>query len=170
MMLKGREKAAAVLSLLGDELSQKILSYLPEEAAVSIISASENLQAPTREVLLGIVSEFNDYMLKPGGGEEGTKETKEPKPETVAAFEPGSPLDIINRASAAQLANVLQTERSEVAAYVLSHLPVEKVYEILALLKEAREAVESRLIAIKDVPIAKQLEDNILKSVSERLA
>ena len=43
-MLQGYDKAAAVLSLLGDELSQKILSYIPEESAVSIMAASEKLK------------------------------------------------------------------------------------------------------------------------------
>jgi flagellar motor switch protein FliG len=171
-MLKGYERAAAVLSLLGDELSQKILSYIPEDDAVSIISASESLKTPSKDVLLDVVSEFNDYMVnarkEPAehAAEEGTKAEEGAEP----FAEPGSSLDMISRASAQSLAKALEGERPEVSAYVLSHLPVEKIYEALNLLKENKGLVESRLLSIKDVPIAKELEEKILKNISERLA
>jgi flagellar motor switch protein FliG len=48
-MLQGYDRAAAVLSLLGDELSQRILSYIPEDMAVSIMAASERLKTPSKE-------------------------------------------------------------------------------------------------------------------------
>lgn len=170
-MLKGYERAAAVLSLLGDELSQKILHHLPEEAAVAIISASEKLKTPSKEALLDVVSEFNDYMVNAPkmpiepAEEEATKAEAQP----VLAGQPGSPLDMISRASAQSLAKALEVERPEISAYVLSHLPVEKIYEILNLLKENKGLVETRLLSIQDVPIAKELEEKILKNIAERL-
>lgn len=171
-MLKGYERAAAVLSLLGDELSQKILSYIPEDDAVSIISASERLKTPSKEVLLDVVSEFNDYMVNASKEPAENVVEEEVKAEEGAepSAEPGDPLDMISRASAQSLAKALEGERPEVSAYVLSHLPVEKIYETLNLLKENRGLVESRLLSIKDVPIAKELEEKILKNISERLA
>ncbi len=171
-MLKGYERAAAVLSLLGDELSQKVLSYIPEETAVSIISASETLKTPTKEVLLDVVSEFNDYMVnaKKEPAEHVAEEETKAEEGAEPAASPGSPLDMISRASAKSLAKALEGERPEVSAYVLSHLPVEKIYETLHLLKENRGVVESRLLSIKDVPIAKELEEQVLKNISERLA
>lgn len=171
-MLKGYERAAAVLSLLGDELSQKILHHLPEEAAVAIISASDKLKTPTKEALLDVVSEFNDYMVnaqkmpvEPAAEVESTKTEAQPEP----AAQPGSPLDMISRASAQSLAKALEVERPEIAAYVLSHLPVEKIYETLSLLKENKELVETRLLSIQDVPIAKELEEKVLNNIAERL-
>ena len=166
-MLKGYEKAAAVLSLLGDELSQKILSYLPEDIAVSVITASENLKTPSKEALLDAVSEFNDYMIN--------AEKKEPAPEEIETQSSStaalaSPLEVISRASSQALAKALETERPEISAYVLSHLPVEKIYEILGLVKENKELIESRILSIKDVPIAKELEEKVLKTISEKLA
>jgi len=172
-VLKGHEKAAAVLSLLGDELSQKILSYLPEDDAVSIITASEKLKTPTKEALLDVVSEFNDYMVnaeKNAPVLRAEEEAKGSGTETLPPAQPGSPLDIVSRASSQSLAKALEMERPEISAYVLSHLPVEKIYETLNLLKENRELVESRLLAIKDVPIAKELEEKVLKNISERLS
>lgn len=171
-MLKGYERAAAVLSLLGDELSQKILSYIPEDAAVAIISASETLKTPTKDVLLDVVSEFNDYMVnaKKEPAERAAEEGTKTEEEAVPSAQPGSPLDMISGASAQSLAKALEGERPEVSAYVLSHLPVEKIYETLNLLKENKALVESRLLSIKDVPIAKELEEKILKNISERLA
>ena len=165
-MLKGYEKAAAVLSLLGDELSQKILSYLPEDIAVSVITASENLKTPTKEALLDAVSEFNDYMMN--------AEKKGPAPEErethpLSPAAPTSPLEVISAASSGALAKALELERPEISAYVLSHLPAEKIYEILSLIKENKELIESRILSIKDVPIAKELEEKILKTISERL-
>lgn len=172
-MLKGREKAAAVLSLLGDELSQKILSYLPEDAAVSIISASEKLKTPTKEVLLDVVSEFNDYMVnaeKNAPARQAEEGSRKEGTEAVPLAQPGTPLDIISRASSQALAKALEIERPEISAYVLSHLPVEKIYETMNLLKDNRELVEARLLSIKDVPIAKELEEKVLKNISERLS
>jgi flagellar motor switch protein FliG len=169
-MLKGKERAAAVLSLLGDELSQKILSYLPEGDAVAIISASEKLRTPTKEVLLEVVSEFNDYMVN---AEKAPAE--EVKQEPVAEAQPvipahqGTPLEIITRASAQSLAKALEPERPEITAYVLSHLPAEKIYDILHLLRENKDLVEARILSMKDVPIAKEIEEQVLKSISERI-
>jgi len=165
-VLKGYEKAAAVLSLLGEELSQKILSYLPEDIAVSVITASENLKTPTKEALLGAVSEFNDYMMN--------AEKKGPAPEkreaqSLSSAASATPLEIISRASSGDLAKALETERPEIYAYVLSHLPVEKIYEVLSLIKDNKELIESRILSIKDVPIAKELEEKVLKTISERL-
>lgn len=127
-MLKGRERAAAVLSLLGDELSQKILSYLPENDAVAIISASEQLKTPTKQVLLDVVSEFNDYMVNAQKAPvEAVKEEGISEAQPVPSAQQGTPLDIISRASAQSLAKALEPERPEISAYVLSHLPAEKI-------------------------------------------
>jgi len=172
-VLKGYEKAAAVLSLLGDELSQKILSYLPENDAISIITASEKLRTPTKDALLDVVSEFNDYMVnaeKSAPVRQAEEEVKMNEAESTATEQPGSPLDVISRASEESLAKALEVERPEISAYVLSHLPVEKIYGTLNLLKENRQLVESRLLSIKDVPIAKELEEKVLKNISERLS
>ena len=172
-MLKGYEKAAAVLSLLGDELSQKILSYLPENDAISIITASEKLRTPTKDALLDVVSEFNDYMVnaeKSTPVRQAEEEVKMNEAESAATEQPGSPLDMISKASAESLAKALEVERPEISAYVLSHLPVEKIYTTLNLLKENRQLVEARLLSIKDVPIAKELEEKVLKNISERLS
>jgi flagellar motor switch protein FliG len=174
-MLKGYEKAAAVLSLLGDELSHQILSNLPEEMAVAIIEASNRLVTPTKEDLIEAVSEFNGYMQteQPPTPQEIEKEEEsalvnaEPVKQEVA--EPATPLERIIQADSAKVATALNQERPEIAAYVLSHLPVEKIYEVLSLIGDMKESVESRLISIKDVPIAKELEEKILKNISERL-
>lgn len=164
-MLKGQEKAAAIMSLLGDELSQKVLGYLPEDAAVSIISASEKLKTPTRGALLELVAEFNEYMQNPPT----EPEMQEPaEPPSIA--EAGTPLDIIYKSGPVALAKALEEERPEIAAYVLSHLPVERIYETVKLFKNNREAVESRLVSLKDVPVTKELENKVLKAVSERLS
>jgi flagellar motor switch protein FliG len=170
LVLKGRERAAAVLSLLGDELSQKILSYLPENDAVSIISASEQLKTPTKQVLLDVVSEFNDYMVNAKKAPvEEVKEEVINEVQPVPPVQQGTPIEIISRASAQSLAKALDTERPEISAYVLSHLPAEKIYEILHLIKENKELVEARILSMKDVPIAKEIEEKVLKSISERL-
>ena len=172
-MLKGYEKAAAVLSLLGDELSQKVLSYLPENEAISIITASEKLRTPTKDALLDVVSEFNDYMVnaeKSAPVRQAEEEVKMNDNGSAANEQPGSPLEMISKASSESLAKALEVERPEISAYVLSHLPVEKIYTTLNLLKENRQLVESRLLSIKDVPIAKELEEKVLKNISERLS
>jgi len=172
-VLKGYEKAAAVLSLLGDELSQKVLSYLPENEAISIITASEKLRTPTKDALLDVVSEFNDYMVnaeKSAPVRQAEEEVKMNDNGSAANEQPGSPLEMISKASSESLAKALEVERPEISAYVLSHLPVEKIYTTLNLLKENRQLVESRLLSIKDVPIAKELEEKVLKNISERLS
>ena len=167
--MNGIEKSAAILSLLGDELSHRILGYLPEADAIAIINASENLKTPTRESLLDIVSEFNSYMNDPANvvseisSEEAAKAAETPEA-------PATPLDKIGKATPEELSKALHDERPEIAAFVLSHLPVERIYEVLQMLGDLRGPVESRLISIKDVPMAKELEEKVLKTISERLA
>jgi flagellar motor switch protein FliG len=161
-MLQGYDRAAAVLSLLGDELSQKILSYIPEETAVSILAASEKLRTPSKEELMEAVTEFNEHLSNAHSAPEAQIEPALPG-------EGGSPLEKITNASSAALAKALETERPEISAYVLSHLPVEKVYETLNLIKDDRQLIEERLLSIKDVPMAAELEEKVLKSISERL-
>jgi flagellar motor switch protein FliG len=176
-MLKGYEKAAAILSLLGDELSQKILSNLPEEMAVQIINTSEKLKTPSKDELLSAVSEFNDHMQTPveapvSEPEQNIGEQAEQgiAPAVKAPVNKNDPVSVIENASPESLGVALSQERPEIAAYVLSHLPVEKIYDILPNLGNIRNAVETRLVSIKDVPIAKELEDKILKNISERLS
>ena len=166
-MLRGADKAAAVLSLLGDELAHRVLSNLPEEMAVAIMTASEHLKTPTREDLIEAVSEFNDSMSVPMPPENQASASQ--SGEAPVRTENLAPLDRISSARPEAVAAVLKAERPEIAAYVLSHLPIEKIYEILTMLGDQREAVETRLVNIKDVPIAKDLEDKILKNISERL-
>lgn len=165
--MNGKEKAAAILSLLGDELSHKVLSYLPESDAISIISASEKLKTPNREILFDLVSEFNEYMTN--ADKISIKTGHQEKENITQTIPTGTPLEIISKSSSEKIAGAIAVERPEIAAYVLSHLPIEKIYEILQLIKEGREAIESRLINIKDVPISKELEEKILKTISERL-
>ncbi len=166
--MNGIEKSAAILSLLGDELSHKILGYLPESDAISIINASENLKTPTRETLLEIVSEFNNYMSNPENMPSEAATSGEG--EEASALPANTPLEMITAASPENLTKALQEERPEIAAYVLSHLPVEKIYEVLQMLGDMRGAVESRLISIKDVPMAKELEEKVLNTISARLS
>jgi flagellar motor switch protein FliG len=174
--MNGIEKAAAVLSLLGDEMSQRILGFLPEDSALAVISASEKLKTPTRETLLDVVSEFNAYMLNPPRLVE--EPVREENAETAqspndAFFPPAialSPLETITKADPKNIAEALKTERPEISAFVLSHLPVEKIYEVLTMLGSMKEQVESRLISIKDVPISKDLEEKVLTSISKRLS
>ena len=169
-MLQGYDRAAAVLSLLGDELSQKILSYIPEETAVSILAASEKLRTPSKEELMEAVTEFNEHMSNAQASPEAhAEESGASEGHPALTAEGGTPLDMITRASSAALAKALESERPEISAYVLSHLPVEKIYETLNLIKDDRQLIEERLLSIKDVPMAAELEEKVLKSISERL-
>jgi flagellar motor switch protein FliG len=174
-MLKGFEKAAAVMALLGDELSQQILANMPEDIAVKIINTSERLKTPTKDALMTAVSEFNEYMENPVEIEQTeTQTTGESSRSSEASAQsdkpmPTDPIGRIENASPSVLGAALSQERPEIAAFVLSHLPVEKIYDILPNLGDIRNAVETRLVSIKDVPIAKELEDKILKNISERL-
>ena len=170
--MKGYDRAAAVLSLLGDELSQKILSYVPEESAVAIMSASEALKTPSREDLLEAVTEFNSYMMNAGKTppEHHTEEPVPPAAAPAAIQDDGTPLGKISAASAQSLAKALDTDRPEIAAYVLTHLSAEKIYETMNLLKENRQQIEGKILSIKDVPMAKELEEKILKNIAERLS
>ena len=131
------------------------------------MNASEHLKTPTREDLIQAVSEFNESMSVPMPPEAPAMGTHQG--EETGGHANMAPLDRISSAKPEAIAAVLKPERPEIAAYVLSHLPIEKIYEILTMLGDQREAVEARLISIKDVPIAKDLEEKILKNISERL-
>lgn len=159
-MANGKEKAAIFLSVLGSEYSGKVVEHLPSDVsdAIAEVLTKRQKKASADEVS-GIIDEFKS-KISSGKYEQ----------EQVPAQGQGmSSSDIISRASPERVAKVLMDERPEFIAFVLSHLPVEKIHEILLLLGNIRKDVEERLLHMKDVPMTDVFQEQVLDIVAKRL-
>lgn len=161
-MVTGKEKAAMLLSLLGSKYSEGILDHLPADVSDSIAKAlSKTKKTPSEAEVSEIVGEVNRYMA----GADASGAAAGPKGAGGAV----SPVELITRSSPSKLARALKGERPEFIAFILSHLPVESIYDTLSLLGDVRKEVEEKLLHMKDVPIAEVFQTQVLDIVAKRL-
>ncbi|MFA5098394.1 MAG: hypothetical protein WC490_07225, partial [Candidatus Margulisiibacteriota bacterium] len=70
MTLSGREKATILLSLLGPELAERILSFLPEDLADLITGGINRLPTPSSDAIKTVLDEFAGFVALPEGPSE----------------------------------------------------------------------------------------------------
>ncbi|MFC1559481.1 hypothetical protein ACFL4F_00070 [Candidatus Margulisiibacteriota bacterium] len=161
-MLTGKERAAMLLSLLGSKHSEGVLDHLPPDVSDSIAKAlTKTKKKPSTAEISEIVSEADKYAAteSPSAAPAGPKGIGEASP----------PVELITRSSPSKLARALKGERPEFIAFILSHLPVESIYDTLSLLGDVRKEVEEKLLHMKDVPIAEVFQTQVLDIVAKRL-
>ena len=65
MPLSGREKATIFLSILGADISARVLRYLPDELADLIASGINHLPSPSPTALTEVLEDFNSFLAIP---------------------------------------------------------------------------------------------------------
>ena len=169
MMLNGKERAAILLSVLGSEYSEKILDHLPSDVSGAIAEVlSKGRKKPSTDDISEIIDKFSMYMSNPEP--ETDEDVDEEAASPAAKGKRGDPVNIIIKASSDSIALAIKGERPEFIAFVLSHLPVNKINEILSKLGNLRREVEEKLIHMKDVPMTEVFQDQVLDIVAKRLA
>jgi len=158
-MLSGKQKAAIFLKLLGSQYSGRVLDHLPKDVSdeiARILAGSK--KKPTSAEVSEVLTEFDGYMSSAKEQEVGGKDRPA-----------GSPISMITSATPSRLAKALKGERPEFIAFVLSHLPVERIYDVLSLLGDARKEIEEKLLHMKDVPMTDVFQNQVLDIVARRL-
>ncbi len=140
MALTGREKATIFLSLLGADVSSRVLRYLPEEIADLIAAGVNHLPSPSSQALSEVLEEYQSFLALP---ETATPEPAPPPPRPAAP----------RRSYAA-----LMYERPQTSAFILSLLPDEERGEVLQALPRERALIEELLAGLKVTPLRPKLE------------
>ncbi len=171
MALSGREKATILLSLLGTELSERILDGLPPDMGDSITSLITSLPNPSAEVVAEVLKEFSDLMLPSPPVVKAIEEAVEIKRQEapVAPVSEKSPFDILFYSQPKKIAAALSAERGAVCAFCLSLLPPVQAGEVMLHMPEKRKEIEDILRGMKKPPIAEKIVEKILPILSDRI-
>jgi flagellar motor switch protein FliG len=138
MTLTGREKATIFLSILGADVSSRVLRYLPEEIADLIAAGINHLPTPSPQVLSEVLDEYQSFLALP--------ETATPEP-------------VVSRPPAPRRAYAsLMYERPQTTAFLLSLLPEEERGEILQALPREKALIEELLSELRVNPLRPKLE------------
>lgn len=162
MKLSGREKATIFLSILGSDTSEAILKYLPEDLADLIASSVNNLPTPTPEALGAIFSDFKSYVALPQPAK-----AEDPMHETPL----NNVLNInsLDDANSKKLAFLLSEEKPQIAAFILSILPLMKREEVLMNITVGRDQIDDLLQNIRNTPMTSKIKERLVKHFLEKV-
>lgn len=149
--LSGRQKAAILVRLLLDEGADVQLSHLPEEQQTALTEEIARMRLVDRETVSTVANEFVETLeqiaLSFSGGIEGaldalgsrlSPEAAERLRQRARALGRANPWERIASAEADELIGLLAAEADEVAAVVLSKLPVSRAAGLLGLMPGER--------------------------------
>lgn len=142
MVLTGREKATIFLSILGADVSGRVLRYLPDELADLIAAGINHLPTPSPEALSEVLDEFQGFLALPEASPESAY-VPPPPPQPKRAY-----------------ASLLY-ERPQTAAFVISLLPAEEKPLALQALPRERVIIEDLLRTLKPTPLRAKLEERL---------
>jgi len=140
MALTGREKATIFLSILGADVSSRVMRYLPEEIAEQIAAGVNHLPSPSSQALAEVLDEYQSFLALP---ESATPERVAPPPRPAAPRRSYAPL---------------MYERPQTAAFILSLLTDEEKAEALQSLPRERPLIEELLASLRANPLRPKLE------------
>lgn len=150
MPLSGREKATIFLSILGAEVSARVLRYLPNELADLIAAGVNHLPTPSPEALYEVLDEFESYLALPEAKVAAPPRIEKPPPP--------------KRSYA-----ILMYERPQMIAYLLSFMPEDQREEALLSLPREKGVVEKLLSDLKKNPLSPKLEAKLREQFKDKL-
>lgn len=149
--LSGRQKAAILVRLLLDEGADLSLSHLPEDQQAALTEEIARMRLVDRETVSTVANEFVETLEQVGlsfsGGIEGaldalgsrlSPEAAERLRQRARAHGRANPWERITSAASDELIALLAAEADEVAAVVLSKLPVARAAGLLGLMPGER--------------------------------
>ena len=179
--LSGRQKAAILVRLLLAEGADLKLASLPDDMQADLTAQIAQMRLVDRDTLAAVVSEFVETLEQVGlsfpGGIEGALKALDGR------LSPGAtgrlrqmarnrgdtdPWDVIQHAEAAVLVEVLEPESAEVAAVVLSKLPVARAADLLGRMQGDRARRVAYAVAMTE-SIAPELVARIGESIARQL-
>jgi len=163
MALTGREKATIFLSILGAEVSARVLRYLPDEMADLIASGINHLPTPSPDALSEVVRDFSGFLALPD------KNLGEPPPRQISAApstpSPPPPPPPKPKRSFAQL----MYERPQTVAFVLSLLPEVEQEEALNSFARDRAIIKELLNNLRKNPLSAKIEKILREKFKDKI-
>jgi flagellar motor switch protein FliG len=174
MALSGREKATILLSILGADVSTRVIRFLPDDMADLLVSGVNDLPKPSPEAISVVINEFRRAFSLPGAAgqsaiEAGTPASA-PPPQREKPRAQMKPKELLNQMSGRALTSILLKERPQTVAFVLMQLPEARASEVLTYLPEQRTEIEYLLQTIKMNPLTEKIKDSVLETVAKRLS
>ena len=118
VVLNGKEKALIFLSTLGDEVSRKVLSCLPDKISSKITEELNSFPKPSPEAIALVFRELNKIALT----RTDLLRLVSPNEAAKAPVKPTTPLGQLESKSPRELLSLLQDEQPQTIAFVLEHL------------------------------------------------
>lgn len=171
------EKAAAVLLSMGKGVASKLLKFFTQHELQVIIRAAQNLRTIPPHELIALTNEFEDLFTEGAGLMDNAKAMESILEEgltpdevdnllgrraTFQGLEAASIWDQLGEADPLFVANFLEKEHPQTAAYILSMVPSSFGAKVLMELSEERRAdVINRTVNLKQVsPKAAEIIEN----------
>lgn len=164
MALSGREKATILLSILGTDLSSKVMGYLPSEFADLIAQGIDRLPKPSPEALAKVLDDFSSFMALAKAPARKVIEDNSAKPSY-----PRNNLDAIFYSQPKKIAIALSAERIPTIAFLLSYLPQVQADEVLSFMSERKREIESAIRNIKKPIISEKIKIKLMEILAGRL-
>ena len=161
MKLRGKEKALIFLSTLGDDISKRVLSCLPDKLSGHIAQELSNFKNPAPEAVAFVLKELLAFSLE--------KQPNRPQIEAPAEQKPKEVIDPLDLASEfgtmplPELAAILQNEAPQTAAFVLSRLSPARQESYYELISPGRRS-EIKQCAVEKLPWS----DSVFAALNER--
>jgi flagellar motor switch protein FliG len=162
--LKGKEKALIFLSTLGDDVSHKVLSCLPDKISAQISQDLSRFKKPTPAAIAFVLKELARFTLN-----------RQPEPLKINAPQSAKPqepeieeidkLSCIGRKPVTEIVTILQDELPQTAAFVLSYLSPALQSRYYELLSPGRRN-EVKQCAVEKLPWS----NTIFEKFNEQLA
>ncbi len=171
------EKAAAVLLSMGKGVASKLLKFFTQHELQVIIRAAQNLRSIPPHELIALTNEFEDLFTEGAGLMDNAKAMESILEEgltpeevdnllgrraTFQGIEAASIWDELGETDPLFVANFLEKEHPQTAAYILSMVPSSFGAKVLMELSEERRAdVINRTVNLKQVsPKAAEIIEN----------
>ncbi len=171
--LKGHEKAAIMLSYVGEETASEILKALDKETIEKITAALSELKTLKKEEMQAVLDEIRksiDEGVVSIGGEDYVKRIlyrglgDENAEELIESARRSNPLEKLNTVDTRLIVKFLSGEHPQTTAFVLSLLEPKKSAEVLSELPEHLKGdVAMRIASLEKIP------EEALKEIEEVL-
>jgi len=151
--LKGREKALIFLSIIGEASAARLLESLPNDVAEKITNELNAYGEPAPEAVGLVLRELSQFSI-----EFEERKGLPGEVEAHADMEDVDSLSLLGRKKPEDLVAILQDEKKETIAMILSYLPEMKVENFLKVLSHGkRNEYRSLLDSIEKVPFTDEL-------------
>ena len=180
--LKGGEKAAILLSILPEDKTAKIFSYLKETEIEKLVKHIVSLEAPDKETTLNVLQEaierlknISPLRVAPENVRKILEQILPPDKlqklfeETLTAEEGRAIFKELEKLDAKVIANLLQNEHPQVIALVLSQINPAKAAEVIQFLPKRRGVSNVREEVVKRIASIEKVSTQMLKLIADSL-